>query len=608
MRVQSSTVPLERLREDVFEHEEVAAAVKDWLAMIAAQNRVVKTARHVHSTLAGHETLRRERRSRWSAVARPAAQPVMYRVSSDSEFAAFRNRNTGTYTTMSNPAADPGPSYRTLIPARIDRLRWSPFHTRMVVALGVAWALDGLEITIAAAAAGVLTQPSTLGLSAAEVGLMATIYLLGEVAGALLFGRLSDAFGRRNLFIFTLGVYLAGNALTALTWGSSTAAISFLYLTRFIAGMGIGGEYAAINSAIDEMIPADYRGRVDIAVNGTYWGGAIVGTVASLFFLNVVDVSIGWRLGFLVGPVIGIAIWHLRRHLPESPRWLITHGREAEAEAAIARIEQESRESCVGMEPVDETRVIEVRAEKHHTYRNLVRMLFRDYRQRAVLGATLMITQSFLYNAIFFTYTLVLTKFYGVAAESAPLFLVAFALGNLAGPLTMGKLFDTIGRRQMISGTYLLSGVLLGVTALLFDAGVLNAATQTIAWCVIFFFASAGASSAYLTVSEIFPIEVRAQAIAVFFAIAQCFGALGPVLYGALIGDGHNPGDLTIGYFLGAGVMMIGGIVALVLGVAAERKPLEDIALPLSAVRLRAEGVTPTPGTPDPDPRGLGHD
>jgi MFS family permease len=374
----------------------------------------------------------------------------------------------------------------------------------------------------------------------------------------------------------------------------------FLYATRFIAGMGIGGEYAAINSAIDEMVPARYRGRVDIAVNGTYWGGAIVGTLASLFFLNYLDVSLGWRLGFLVGPLIGIAIWGLRKRLPESPRWLIMHGRESDAEAAIARIETEARATGISLEPLDARLAIEIRPERHHTYRNLLRLLLREYPQRAVLGATLMITQSFLYNAIFFTYTLVLTRFHGVRAESAPLFLIAFAVGNLAGPLILGHLFDTIGRRPMIAGTYLLSGALLAITALLFDAGMLDAATQTIAWCVIFFFASAGASSAYLTVSELFPLEVRAQAIAVFFAIAQCFGALGPVLYGALIGDGSNSRDLTAGYLLGAGVMFIGGIVALALGVAAERKSLEEIALPLSAVRLRAEGVARTsPQSPD---------
>jgi MFS family permease len=388
--------------------------------------------------------------------------------------------------------------------------------------------------------------------------------------------------GRRKLFIFTLGVYLLGNALTAVTWGSGLAPLIFLYLTRFIAGAGIGGEYAAINSAIDEMIPAKYRGRVDIAVNGTYWGGAIIGTLASLFFLNVVDVSLGWRLAFLVGPAIGLCIWGLRRHLPESPRWLVMHGREEEAEATITQIEEEVIATGHPLEPVDESLAMEIKPEKHHTYRQLVRVLFKDYPKRSVLGATLMITQSFLYNSIFFTYTLVLGKFYGVPASAAPWFLIAFAVGNFIGPLALGHLFDTLGRRKMIAGTYILSGVLLAISAWMFNAGLLNAITQTIAWCVIFFFASAGASAAYLTVSEIFPLEVRAMAIAVFFAIAQGFGALGPVLYGALIGDGSNPTALFYGYLLAAGIMIIGGLVEVGLGIDAENKSLEDVAEPLS--------------------------
>ena len=481
---------------------------------------------------------------------------------------------------MTSPA-----TIRSIIPARIDRLPWAPFHTRMVIALGVAWVLDGLEITIAGAIAAVLTENTTLSLSATEVGAIATVYLIGEVFGALIFGRLSDALGRKNLFVVTLGVYLVGNALTALTWGNSLLPLIFLYATRFIAGAGIGGEYAAINSAIDEMMPARYRGRVDIAVNGTYWLGSILGTLSTLVLLNQLSPSIGWRLGFLVGPVIGIAIWRLRKHLPESPRWQIMHGREEEAEKSIAFIEHEVESAGKTISPVDDLKAIEVTETERHGYLSLLRVLFAEMPKRSILGASLMITQSFLYNSIFFTYTLVLTKFFDVPATSTPVYLIAFAAGNLIGPLTIGHLFDSIGRRKMISGTYIISGVLLAITAVLFDAGTLNAITQTIAWAVIFFFASCGASAAYLTVSEIFPLEIRAQAIAVFFAIAQGFGALGPVLYGHLIGDGSDPGKLFIGYLLGAAVMVLGGLVEVFLGVDAENKSLEDVATPLSAVR-----------------------
>ncbi|MEU0877290.1 MFS transporter [Lentzea sp. NPDC005914] len=485
---------------------------------------------------------------------------------------------------------------RTLIPARIDRLPWSPFHTRMVVALGVAWILDGLEITVASAIADTLTKPETLGLSSTAVGLLATVYLIGEVVGALYFGHLSDRLGRRKLFMITLGVYLVGSGLTALTLGNGTGWLIFLYLTRFVAGMGIGGEYAAINSAIDELIPARFRGRVDIAVNGTYWAGAVLGTLGSYILLNQVELSLGWRLGFLIGPVLGLVILVVRRHLPESPRWQIMHGRTDAAEETLAGIEAEvEKESGSALPPVDEKKAIEVKPAEEIGYLALARVLFREYPSRAVLGATLMITQSFLYNAIFFTYTLVLGKFYGVSSESTPLYLIAFAVGNLVGPFTIGHLFDTIGRRRMLFLTYAISGALLGVTAGLFYAGALNAITQTIAWCVIFFFASAGASAAYLTVSEIFPLEVRAKAIGVFFAIAQCFGALGPVIYGALIGTGEHPVRLFIGYLIGAVVMIAGGLVARFLAVDAENKSLEDIAMPLSSTArrsgTRAEGA-----------------
>jgi MFS family permease len=474
---------------------------------------------------------------------------------------------------------------RSLIPARLDRLPWTRFHTRLIMALGTAWILDGLEITLAGAVAGVLTNADTLHLSSAAVGAVATVYLAGEVVGALVFGRLSDKLGRRKLFTVTLAVYLIGTGLTAATAGAGPGWVAFLYATRFIAGTGIGGEYAAINSAIDEMIPARYRGRVDIGVNGTYWAGSIIGTLVSLLFLNVIGPVLGWRLAFLVGPALAVVIIYVRRALPESPRWLLTHGRADEAEQTLARIEaQVQHDLGKPLPPADDSQAIEVRPVRQTGYLTLLRLLFTSYRRRAVLGASLMITQSFLYNAIFFTYTLVLTKFYGVSATFAPVYLIAFAVGNLAGPLSIGRLFDTIGRKPMISGTYITSGAMLAVTAWLFDQGVLTALTQTIAWCVIFFFASAGASAGYLTVSEIFPLEVRAEAIAVFFAIAQCFGAIGPILYGALIGAGTDPFKLFIGYLIGGGVMILGGLVELFLGVPAQQQPLEAVARPLSAV------------------------
>src|SRR3954464_12570787 len=367
-----------------------------------------------------------------------------------------------------------GGAVRSLIPARIDRLPWSPFHTRMVAALGVAWILDGLEISVASAVGDTLTKPETLGLSSTQVGLIATVYLVGEVVGALVFGALSDRLGRRNLFTITLAVYFFGSGLTALTLGNGVGWLVFLYATRFISGMGIGGEDAAINSAIGALIPARYRGRVDIMVNGTYWAGAIIGTLGTFIFLNQLDPSIGWRVAFLLGPVLGLVIIFVRRHLPESPRWQVMHGYEAEAEQTIDYIEREVRHGGRELPEVPDSRAIEIKPAENIGYFALARVLFREYPQRAIYGATLMITQSFLYNAIFFTYTLVLANFYGVSEQSAPLFLIAFAVGNLAGPFVLGHLFDTIGRKRMISGTYILSGVLLAITAFLFRADMLN--------------------------------------------------------------------------------------------------------------------------------------
>lgn len=482
---------------------------------------------------------------------------------------------------------------------------WSGFHTKMIAALGCAWILDGLEITVASSVTSVLTRQDTLALSSGEAGLIATVYLIGQVTGALFFGRMADRFGRRKLFLLTFGVYLFGSGLTALTFGQGPGWDTFLYLTRFVAGTGIGGEYAAINSAIQEMMPARFRGRVDLLVNGTYWAGSIIGTVAELYILSSFDDTVAWRLGFLLGPVLGFSVLFVRRHLPESPRWLIMNGREAEAEEAIARIERAVERSGRELPPVDESKPIEITESAHSTYLTLARVLFKEYPQRAVLASTLMITQSFLYNAIFFTYTLVLTKFYGVPDHSAPLYLLAFAAGNLVGPIALGPLFDIVGRRRMIAGTYLFSGCALTVTACFFQADLLTAFSQTVAWCVIFFFASAGASSGYLTAGEIFPLEVRGKAIALFFAIGQGAGAAGPYLYGALIGDGSDRGRLFLGYLLGAGVMIVGGLTEAFLGVDAERKPLESVARPLSVARgavgrtadtLKSPGDGPTTG------------
>jgi len=467
---------------------------------------------------------------------------------------------------------------RSLVPARLDRLPWAKFHWLVVVGLGVSWILDGLEIQIVSQAG----FQQSLHLSNADVGALGSVYLIGEVVGALFFGRITDRLGRRKIFILTLAIYLIGSGLAGLSWNFAVLAIF-----RFIAGLGIGGEYSAINSAIDELIPSHYRGRVDIAVNGTYWAGAALGATANLYLLSDrLPSNVGWRLGFFIGPLLGLIIIFLRRHIPESPRWQMTHGYTEEADRTVDEIEQQLTDQGYELKPVDESKALDVVPQKWIPYTELARTFLRRYPRRTVLGFSLMATQAFLYNAIFFSYALVLQHFFGVSKSHTSYYFLPFALGNLAGPLLLGHLFDTIGRRKMISGTYLLSGLLLTVSAALFGAGHLNATTQTIFWCVIFFFASAGASSAYLTVSEIFPLELRGQAIAFFFSIAQIFGAIATSLYGHLIGGANNPnpdrGPLTAGYYLGAAVMIFGGIVAAVLAVNAERRSLEDIADPLT--------------------------
>jgi MFS family permease len=464
---------------------------------------------------------------------------------------------------------------QSMIPARMHDMPWSRFHWMVIFGLGTAWILDGLEVQIVAAGG----FEKTLDMSAADVGLAGTVYLLGEVAGALLFGRLTDTLGRKKMFTLTLTVYLVGAAMAGLApnmW--------FFLICRFISGMGIGGEYSAVNSAIDELIPGKHRGRVDLAINGTYWAGAALGAVASSILLDTdrFGQDIGWRIAFFIGPVLGLGIIYLRRHIPESPRWMLTHGKADEAEQVVAGIEQDVRDAGQQLPHHDDSHAHWIKAGTGLNAKQLAHVFFKLYPTRTVLGLTLMITQSFLYNAIFFTYALVLKNFYDLSAAEAALFFFPFAIGNLLGPLLLGPLFDTVGRRKMIGGCYATSGIVLGISAFLFKADALSAGTHTAFWCVAFFFASAGASAGYLTVSEIFPQEVRGQAISYFFSIAQVFGALGPVLYGALIGDGKDRTPMFWGYLLATGVMLLGALVAAIWGVDAEGRSLEEIAPPLT--------------------------
>jgi MFS family permease len=478
--------------------------------------------------------------------------------------------------------SDTAPSFRSLVPARLDRLPWTRFHWRVILGLGAAWILDGLEIQIVATIGTVLQDKQTLSLSTADVGLLGSVYLLGEVVGALFFGWLTDRLGRRKLFLITLITYLVASGIAGFSHS-----LWFLLIFRFIAGLGIGGEYTAINSAIDELIPARYRGRTDIAVNGTYWAGAMIGAGASIFLLNpsLLAIDVGWRIGLFIGPVLGLIAIYLRYVLPESPRWLMTHGRNDEAERIVQEIEDRAVAQGVKLEPVPESQALEVTERKPIGYVETARIILRQYPSRAFLGFTMMVTQAFLYNAIFFSNGSVLHNFYGVESDRLGYYFFPFAIGNLLGPLTIGHLFDTVGRRKMIMLTYCVSAVLLAISAFFFQANLLNAITQTIFWCVIFFMASAGASSAYLTVSEIFPLELRGQAIALFFAVSQLAGGVAaPFIFGALIGDASARGPLTIGYLIGAAVMFGGGLVAWFFGVNAEQKSLEEIAAPISVV------------------------
>ncbi len=467
----------------------------------------------------------------------------------------------------------------TNIPARLDRLPWSRFHRLVVLALGITWILDGLEVTLVGAVSGVLQEPQVMNFTPAVIGFIASMYLVGAVCGSLVFGYLTDLWGRKRLFFLTLVVYLAGVLLTALSWDKWSFA-----LFRFMTGAGIGGEYAAINSTIDELIPAAYRGGVDIIVNGSYWIGAALGSASTIVILDprILPPNVGWRIGFGMGALVGLFILALRRYIPESPRWLMTHGYQSDAEKSMRRIEAEvAAQTGQPLEPVTGP-AFKIHPRKVFGFGVVARTMLATYPSRSILGLLLMISQAFLYNAVFFTYALILTRFYDVPGGHTGLYLLPFAAGNFFGPLILGHLFDVIGRRQMISATYGISALLLATTGWFFSKGFLSADSQTALWTIIFFFASAAASSAYLTVSEIFPLEIRALAIALFFSIGTAAGGVAaPWLFGYLIGSGSRL-HVFYGYLVAAILMGVAAVAEVFYGIKAERTSLEELAAPLS--------------------------
>ncbi|HVH74676.1 MAG TPA: MFS transporter [Stellaceae bacterium] len=483
---------------------------------------------------------------------------------------------------------NPGRIIETDIPARLDRLPWTRFHALVVLALGITWVLDGLEVTIAGSIAGALEESPVLHFDAVEVGLVSSAYLVGAVSGALIFGYLTDRFGRRRLFFVTLGLYLTATAATALSWNFASFA-----LFRFLTGAGIGGEYTAINSAIDELVPARLRGRIDLAINGSFWIGAALGAGGALALLQpgTLPPDWGWRAAFAIGAVLGLGVLTLRRFVPESPRWLIFHDRLGEAEGVIAEIEARVEHARSATLPGSGAARTRLAASSRTPMLRIVSAILHDYPRRALLGLALMGAQAFFYNAIFFSYALVLTRFYAIPAAAIGWYVLPFALGNFMGPLLLGPLFDSIGRKPMIAATYALSGVLLAIVGWLFSEDLLGAGALTFAWSVIFFFASAAASAAYLTVGESFPLEARAMAIAFFYSVGTGLGGIvSPALFGMLVGSGER-GAVFAGYLLGAALMLGAAVVEAAIGVRAEGQGLESVAPPLSAVidRLRNE-------------------
>ncbi|WP_156414370.1 MFS transporter [Bordetella sp. N] len=490
--------------------------------------------------------------------------------------------NPATPPGVLSPRTAPGqPGSDTItsdIPARLDRLPWSGWHWRVTIALGVAWVLDGLEVTLVGSLGGVLSRSDTLGLSATQVGWAGSVYIAGAVIGALGFGRLADRLGRKMLFMITLAIYMAATLAT-----SFSTDFLFFAVCRFATGLGIGGEYAAINSAIDELIPARVRGRVNLAINGSFWLGAALGAGVSLVLLDphVLGPQLGWRVGFGLGAVLALAILLVRRDVPESPRWLLSHGRGEEAHRIIDEIEAKVRGQHGELPPAHGS--ITFRRRTGTGLADIVRVLLRKYPRRSVVCLALMVSQAFFYNAILFTYALALTRYMNVSDDRVALYIFPFALGNVLGPLILGPLFDRVGRRRMIALTYAGSGIALAVTAWVFMHGWLGADGLALCWSAVFFLASAAASSAYLTVSEVFPLETRALAISIFYAVGTGVGGvIGPALFGHLIESG-NRADLAGGYVAAAVLVMVAGWIALRHGVDAERKPLEEIATPLGA-------------------------
>jgi MFS family permease len=471
---------------------------------------------------------------------------------------------------------------RTSIPARLDRLPWSRFHWLIVIGLGTAWVLDGLEVNVVGAISSRISEHGAgIGITPADVsGWAASLYILGACVGAIIFGQLTDRFGRKRLFMITLGIYLLGTLLTALSFSPG-----WFFAVRFITGLGIGGEYSAINSAIDELIPKHHRGRVDVSINGSYWLGGIGGSLLAVLMLNtnIFPTNLGWRLSFVLGAVIGLAVLLVRRYVPESPRWLFIHGREQEAEKIVTEIEQKVERETGQPLPDPEGEPLEIHQRRAIPLSMIVRSVVTMYPRRTVLGLSLFIGQAFLYNSILFGFGNLISLYFGASSGNTPYYIAVFAAGNFAGALLLSPLFDIVGRKPMIAGTYIVSGVLLIVTGLLFKGHQLDDISFTACICVVFFFASAGASAAYLTVSEIFPMETRALCIAVFYAVGTGIGGvIGPQVFSRLINTGSY---VQVFYALGLGgvMMIIGGLVELVFGINAERRSLESIARPLTA-------------------------